>query len=198
MHARLEVTGVLPVQPDTQQQRFSLQSRPRVIDERHQGNLARLVREDLRVRCNVLAQNRQIVIVAEIIRQAMQFPGESAQALWRERFQQLQLVREILGPFPPRVQARHRRLGADLLQTLMPLPIETQECPAQPRPPVMAHRQPRGMCLSPMQQPTRLPNSGCRSRGMAMCFIPVVHEPVPQASRTCDPPGTRMIHQQPV
>jgi hypothetical protein len=89
MHARLEVTGVLPIQFDPQQQRSSLQSRPRMIDERHQGNLLRLIRKGLRVGCNVLAKNGQIVIVAEIIGQAMQFPSESAQALWGERFQQL-------------------------------------------------------------------------------------------------------------
>ena len=69
-------------------------------------------RVQLARRCSSLAEHREVVLIAQIVRQVMELVGELADRAGRQRRQNLQLMPQVLGLLAPLVQILGRTVRA--------------------------------------------------------------------------------------
>src|ERR1700733_11085813 len=91
----------LPAYP----QRFVLQLRPTPFDPRHEGAVRCRTRKIFPRGHRTLAQNRQVMIVAQIFRELTSPLHETGEPPGSQRFEELQLIAEVLRLLTPLMQA---------------------------------------------------------------------------------------------
>ena len=112
--AACELGSLYSVQPRPERECFCLESLARTIDRRQKRCGRCRVTEGCFVRAHMLAQYSEVVIITKMIRELVGSPGELADGTGAYRFQNLQLMPQILYMLAPLMQSFDRLLPASV------------------------------------------------------------------------------------